>query len=225
MKITKFPKANLDAVLVSCAKLKKAFDSLSDKNRQLSKLLAHQSKLEREIATIHDDPKPGNVEQAKSLGAATADLEITKKAIGKIQIPQHLLDLLGNETRTTAHQASLCLRPTHEAYTAKVAEDLREWCADALNAVPAHLDPAAVESYLRALPGVTDVHDLHIWGMSTTDVALTAHIIRPEVSDDDALLRDAASTLHSRFGISHPTLQIERGHGPDDCHLAPANVI
>ena len=102
---------------------------------------------------------------------------------------------------------------------------LRESVNLALNAVPAHLDPAAVESYLRTLPGVTDVHDLHIWGMSTTDVALTAHIIRPEVSDDDALLRDAASTLHSRFGISHPTLQIERGHGPDDCHLAPANVI
>ena len=102
---------------------------------------------------------------------------------------------------------------------------LRESVNLALNAVPAHLDPAAVEAYLRNLPGVTDVHDLHIWGMSTTDVALTAHIIRPEVSDDDALLRDAASTLHSRFGISHPTLQIERGHGPDDCHLAPANVI
>ena len=102
---------------------------------------------------------------------------------------------------------------------------LRESVNLALNAVPAHLDPAAVESYLRDLPGVTGVHDLHIWGMSTTDVALTAHIIRPEVGDDDTLLRDAAHMLHSRFGISHPTLQIERGHGPHDCHLAPAHVI
>ncbi len=102
---------------------------------------------------------------------------------------------------------------------------LRESINLALNAVPAHLDPAEVEVYLRTLPGVTGVHDLHIWGMSTTDVALTAHIIRPEVCDDDQLLIEAAHTLQTRFGISHPTLQIERGHGPHDCHLAPANVI
>ena len=102
---------------------------------------------------------------------------------------------------------------------------LRESVNLALNAVPAHVDPAAVESYLSALPGVTGVHDLHIWAMSTTDVALTAHIIRPEICDDDALLRDAAHALQARFGISHPTLQIERGHGPHDCHLAPADVI
>ena len=102
---------------------------------------------------------------------------------------------------------------------------LRDSVNLALNAVPSHLDPAEVEKYLCSLPGVTGVHDLHIWGMSTTDVALTAHIIRPEVCDDDALLIDAAHVLHDRFGISHPTLQIERGHGPHDCHLAPAHVI
>ena len=102
---------------------------------------------------------------------------------------------------------------------------LRDSVNLALDAVPAHLDPAAVEQYLCSLPGVTGVHDLHIWGMSTTDVALTAHIIRPEVCDDDALLINAAHVLHDRFGISHPTLQIERGHGPHDCHLAPAHVI
>ena len=102
---------------------------------------------------------------------------------------------------------------------------LRESLDLALSAVPAHLDPGEVEAYLRSLPGVTGVHDLHIWAMSTTDVALTAHLIRPEVCDDDALLIDAADALQSRFGISHPTLQIERGHGPHDCHLAPADVI
>jgi cobalt-zinc-cadmium efflux system protein len=102
---------------------------------------------------------------------------------------------------------------------------LRDSVNLALDAVPSHLDPAEVEQYLCSLPGVTGVHDLHIWGMSTTDVALTAHIIRPEVCDDDALLIDAAHVLHDRFGISHPTLQIERGHGPHDCHLAPAHVI
>ncbi len=102
---------------------------------------------------------------------------------------------------------------------------LRDSINLALNAVPAHLDPAKVEDYLRQLPGVTGVHDLHIWGMSTTDVALTAHLIRPEICDDDVLLLDVARTLHSRFGISHPTVQIERGHGPHDCLLAPAHVI
>ncbi len=102
---------------------------------------------------------------------------------------------------------------------------LRDSVNLALDAVPAHLDPKEVERYLCSLPGVTGVHDLHIWGMSTTDVALTAHLIRPEVCDDDALLIDAAHVLHDRFGISHPTLQIERGHGPHDCHLAPAHVI
>lgn len=102
---------------------------------------------------------------------------------------------------------------------------LRDSVNLALNSVPAHIDPAAVDTYLRQLPGVTDVHDLHIWGMSTTDVALTAHIIRPEVCDDDDLLRGAAHVLHERFGIAHPTLQIERGHGPIDCHLAPDSVI
>lgn len=102
---------------------------------------------------------------------------------------------------------------------------LRDSVNLALNAVPAHIDPAAVDTYLQQLPGVTGVHDLHIWGMSTTDVALTAHIIRPEICDDDELLRDAALVLHERFGIAHPTLQIERGHGPHDCHLAPDTVI
>ena len=102
---------------------------------------------------------------------------------------------------------------------------LRDSVNLALDAVPAHLDPAAIDAYLRSLPGVTGVHDLHIWGMSTTDVALTAHLIRPELCDDDELLIEAAHTLGIRYGISHPTLQIERGHGPHDCHLAPAHVI
>ena len=102
---------------------------------------------------------------------------------------------------------------------------LRDSVNLALDGVPAHVDPGEVEAYLRQLPGVTSVHDLHIWGMSTIDVALTAHIIRPEICDDDSLLTDAARTLRDRFGIAHPTLQIERGHGPHDCHLAPADVI
>ena len=102
---------------------------------------------------------------------------------------------------------------------------LRDSLSLALDAVPPGIDPVAVDQYLRALDGVTDVHDLHIWGMSTTDVALTAHIIKPALSDDDLFLRQLCNTLHQRYGIAHATVQIERGHGPHDCELAPADVV
>lgn len=102
---------------------------------------------------------------------------------------------------------------------------LRDSVDLALHAVPSHIDRGGVEEYLAGLPGVIAVHDLHIWAMSTTDTALTAHVIRPEVCDDDALLLDVSRTLRERFGIAHPTVQIERGHGPHPCELAPDHVI
>ena len=102
---------------------------------------------------------------------------------------------------------------------------LRDSVNLALGAVPSHVDHAAVRSYLTALPGVTEVHDLHIWGMSTTDSALSAHLVLPTVQDDDPLLVDLGRDLRTRFGISHPTVQIERGHGPHECQLAPADVV
>jgi cobalt-zinc-cadmium efflux system protein len=95
----------------------------------------------------------------------------------------------------------------------------------ALDAVPESVDLHDVEAYLRALPEVTEVHDLHIWGMSTTDVALTAHLVKPSVEDEDALLVNTCRELHDRFGIEHATIQLERGHGPHECKQAPANVI
>jgi cobalt-zinc-cadmium efflux system protein len=98
---------------------------------------------------------------------------------------------------------------------------LRDSIDLALHAVPPHIDPAAVAAFLATLPGVTAVHDLHIWGMSTTDVALSAHLVRPVLEDDDEFLLHAGADLRARFGISHPTLQIERGHGPHDCELVP----
>ncbi|AHG88674.1 cation diffusion facilitator family transporter [Gemmatirosa kalamazoonensis] len=102
---------------------------------------------------------------------------------------------------------------------------LRDSLDLALHAVPSHIDPQAVGAYLEALPGVSAVHDLHIWGMSTTDVALTAHLVRPvpegEEEDDDAFLLRASRELRTRFGIAHPTLQIERGRGPHSCDLLP----
>jgi cobalt-zinc-cadmium efflux system protein len=102
---------------------------------------------------------------------------------------------------------------------------LRDSVNLALNAVPAHIDPEPVEKYLAALPGVREVHDLHIWGMSTTDVALTAHLIRPTVEDEDRMLLEVCDTLRDKFGISHATVQIERGHGPHPCVLAPNEVV
>jgi cobalt-zinc-cadmium efflux system protein len=88
---------------------------------------------------------------------------------------------------------------------------LRESLDLALDAVPKGIEPEAVEDYLANLPGVTEVHDLHIWGLSTTEVALTAHLIVPEVADEDALLTRISRELHGSFGIEHTTVQIERG--------------
>jgi cobalt-zinc-cadmium efflux system protein len=85
----------------------------------------------------------------------------------------------------------------------------------ALHAVPEGIDPDAVEAYLLGLSGVTAVHDVHIWAMSTTETALTAHLVKQDVRDDDAIIAAATRVLHDRFGIEHTTLQWERG--PDAC--------
>jgi cobalt-zinc-cadmium efflux system protein len=90
----------------------------------------------------------------------------------------------------------------------------------ALDAVPAGIDPHEVEALLRGLDGVVEVHDLHIWGMSTTDVALTAHLIRPCPGGEDALLAAATRLLRDRFGIEHATLQVEQGLAIHPCDLA-----
>lgn len=91
-----------------------------------------------------------------------------------------------------------------------------------LNAVPAGIETAEVEAYLKGLPGVSEVHDLHIWPMSTTETALTAHLVRPSGLDDD-LLVSAARELDHRFKISHATIQMESG--TRECRLAPASVV
>lgn len=95
----------------------------------------------------------------------------------------------------------------------------------ALDAVPETIDRSAIEAYLAALPGVTEVHDLHIWAMSTTEVALTAHLVRPECPVDDGLLGRSARELADRFGIAHSTIQIEAGDPDHPCQLAPAEVV
>lgn len=92
---------------------------------------------------------------------------------------------------------------------------LRESLDLALDAVPKGIDPQKVKEYLAALPGVSDVHDLHIWGLSTTEAALTAHLVMPDQSHEDVLLSQIHRELHGRFGIEHATIQIERGNLAD----------
>ncbi len=92
----------------------------------------------------------------------------------------------------------------------------------AMDGVPKGIDPVTVESYLRHCDGVIEVHDLHIWAMSTNETALTAHLVRPG-GLDDAFLNKVCDELARRFRIQHATLQIEAGD--DVCRLAPAHVV
>jgi cobalt-zinc-cadmium efflux system protein len=85
----------------------------------------------------------------------------------------------------------------------------------AFDAVPKGVDPHDVREYLQKLPGVAGVHDLHIWAMSTTETALTAHLIMPTGHQDDYFLQHVAAELEQRFRIAHTTLQMEHGVGPD----------
>ena len=95
----------------------------------------------------------------------------------------------------------------------------------ALDAVPAGIDPGEVAGLLGRLDGVVEVHDLHIWGMSTTDVALTAHLVRPCGGGEDAVLAEATEQLRTRFGIAHATIQLERGLAVHPCELADPDRV
>ena len=86
---------------------------------------------------------------------------------------------------------------------------LRESINMSLDAVPAGIEPDDVQDFLAGLPGVVRIHDLHIWPMSTTEVALTCHLFMPGGHPGDDFTHRAALDLHDRFGIGHATLQIE----------------
>lgn len=94
-----------------------------------------------------------------------------------------------------------------------------------LDAVPDRIDPSSVRAYLCGLPGVVEVHDLHIWAMSTTETALTVHLVRPGAGIDDDWLERVCGELHQRFHIEHATIQIESGEGSHPCRLAPEHVV
>jgi cobalt-zinc-cadmium efflux system protein len=85
---------------------------------------------------------------------------------------------------------------------------LKEALDLAMDTAPAAVDVAAVRAFLQTCPKVSEVHDLHVWPLSTTETALTAHLVRPGGADDD-FLKATAEALHARFGIQHATLQVE----------------
>lgn len=101
---------------------------------------------------------------------------------------------------------------------------LRDSVNLALDAVPEGVDLNSVREHLASLPTCVDVHDLHIWGMSTTETALTAHLVMNHSICDDALLARITDELHQKFGIEHATLQVEAGDPayPCRCRLSPA---
>ncbi len=90
----------------------------------------------------------------------------------------------------------------------------------AILGVPKSIDVEAVRIYFDQLPGVTSVHDLHVWAMSTTENALTVHLVRPDCSNDDNLLARISEDLQHNHGIAHATIQIERCHEAASCRLA-----
>jgi cobalt-zinc-cadmium efflux system protein len=101
---------------------------------------------------------------------------------------------------------------------------LRDSLSMAVSAVPPAVDPDAVRRYLESWAGVAAVHDLHIWPMSTTDTALTAHLVLPGGHPGDEFLTTTANELRHRFKIGHTTLQIEVS-AETACHLAPDHVV
>jgi cobalt-zinc-cadmium efflux system protein len=96
---------------------------------------------------------------------------------------------------------------------------LRDSLAMALDVVPANVDPDAVRNYLEALEGVTAVHDLHIWPLSTTRTALTVHLEMPGTAGGDIFLQQVCERLRAEFRIEHSTIQIEQS--AEACALAP----
>jgi cobalt-zinc-cadmium efflux system protein len=102
---------------------------------------------------------------------------------------------------------------------------LKESLRLAMDAVPEGTDLPGIQNYLEELPGVVAVHDLHVWAMSTTETALTVHLVVPERAFDDDAMAQLCRDLHSRFGIEHTTVQVEHGDGAAECGQAPAHIV
>jgi cobalt-zinc-cadmium efflux system protein len=102
---------------------------------------------------------------------------------------------------------------------------LRQALDMALHAVPSGIEAAAVHDHLASRTGVCAVHDLHIWAMSTTETALTCHLVMPAGPPGDAILAHLAQELHDRFGIAHATIQVETGDPDHPCKLEADHVV
>ncbi|MFM7365841.1 MAG: hypothetical protein ACKO11_15365 [Cuspidothrix sp.] len=102
---------------------------------------------------------------------------------------------------------------------------LRDSINLALDGVPAGIEPRAVKNYLIERPGVLKIHDLHIWAMSTTETALTVHLVMPEGYPGDAFLWEVAQELEHHFGIKHSTIQVETGDSAYPCALEPDHLV
>jgi cobalt-zinc-cadmium efflux system protein len=102
---------------------------------------------------------------------------------------------------------------------------LKDSLAMAIDAVPPGIDPGAVETHLRSLDGVVEVHDLHIWPISTTATALTVHLVQAHDRIDDDFTARLCRDLQERFGIGHATVQFETGRGAHPCALEPDHVV
>jgi cobalt-zinc-cadmium efflux system protein len=101
---------------------------------------------------------------------------------------------------------------------------LRDGMALSLSAVPPGIDPGSVRDFLASRPGVARLHDLHIWPMSTTETALTAHLVMPAGHPGDAALMGLAREMNERFGIEHVTLQVET-ELETACRLEPDHLV
>ena len=95
----------------------------------------------------------------------------------------------------------------------------------ALDAVPRGVDPQAITAALAAVPGVREVHDLHVWGASTSEISLTAHLVVPDALARDAALAAAEAVVRERFRVAHATIQIEGAAAGVACRQRPAESL
>jgi cobalt-zinc-cadmium efflux system protein len=96
---------------------------------------------------------------------------------------------------------------------------LKESLLLSMDAVPKNIDIDQVIKYLKSIEGVSEVHDLHIWAMSTTEIALTVHLVIPESNEDDNFIKRICLELHNKFGIEHSTIQIEKNAQSGNCEM------
>jgi cobalt-zinc-cadmium efflux system protein len=101
----------------------------------------------------------------------------------------------------------------------------REGLELALDAVPRGVDPGAIAAALEALPGVAEVHDLHVWGASTSETSLTAHLVVPDASAHGRVLAAAGDLVRARFEVAHVTLQLEDQAAAAACPQRPADTL